>query len=93
MQQQVSMYYKKIIHIPLTNARPTYAAIAASVPKTAVLPSLGAALPLPLCEDDDPDDEPPTLPVPVGAEVTVPVPLAPASAIRELQSPVGLAAD
>lgn len=82
------------MHIPLTNARPIYAVMAASVPKTAVLPSLGAAFPLPLCEDDDPpDDEPPTLPVPVGADVTVPVPLAPASAIKELQSPVGLAAD
>lgn len=68
--------------MPLTKARLIYAAMAAPVPNTAVLPSLGAALPLPLL---DPElDEPPTLAVPDGAEVTVPVPLGPASASKEL---------
>ena len=58
------------------------------MPKTAVLPNRGAAFPLPL---ELPLLEPPfeELPVPDGAEVTVPVPWGPASAISDLQVPDG----
>lgn len=81
--------------MPLTKAKLTYAATAIPVPKTAVLPKRGAALPLPLLLPPElplPPDEPAS-PVPVGLEVTLPVPCGPASAIKELHEPVGEAAD
>lgn len=63
-----------------------------------IVPKPGAATPLLLLDEPEPelaelDPLDPLEPVPVGAEVTVPVPSAPACAIREEHAPVGLTKD
>lgn len=79
--------------MPLTNANAIPVVITRPEMYDGELPIFGAALWLPLLLLPLPPLLPPTLPVPVGAEVTVPVPCAPASLIKTEQVPVGEAAD